>query len=155
MKINIRQAVSSDVKKIYKLLKPYADEGLILERKADDIARELDKFLVAEKKDGIAGVVSYYNYGNYLIEIRSLAVKKEFCRRGAGTSLLKFLIDSILIQFPGAKIFTLSYSPEFFQKNGFRPVDKETFPEKIWKDCRHCKDYDKCGETALVLSKKG
>lgn len=153
MKANIRKAVSSDIKVIYKLLKPFAGEGVILERTEDDIAGELDKFFVAENKSGIIGVVSYYDYGRSLKEVRSLAVKKDFFRKKIGSLLLKTLIESLLDLYPEAKIFTLSYSPKFFKKNGFIAVDKETFPEKIWKDCRYCKDYDKCGETALVLAK--
>ncbi|MCU0820909.1 MAG: GNAT family N-acetyltransferase [Spirochaetes bacterium] len=154
MKANIRKAVTSDIKLIHKLLKPYATEGLILERKVDDIAEELDKFFVAENKSGLIGVISYYDYGRALKEVRSLAVKRQFFRKKLGSLLLKTLVESLLEHYPETKIFTLSYSPKFFQKNGFVAVDKKTLPEKIWKDCRYCKDYDKCGETALVLSKK-
>lgn len=155
MKVNIRKAVKSDIKVIHKLLQPFASDGVILERTVEDITGELDKFLVAENKSGIAGVISYYDYGRDLKEVRSLAVKKDFFRKKIGSFLLKTLVDSLHEHYPGAKIFTLSYSPKFFQKNGFVKVDKETFPEKIWKDCRCCKDYDKCGETALVLTKSG
>jgi amino-acid N-acetyltransferase len=154
MKVNVRKAVQSDIKLIHKLLKPYAGDGVILERTVEDIAKELDNFFVAEKKDSIAGVVSYYDYGRNLKEVRSLAVKKDYFRKKIGSLLLKTLIESLLAYYPEAKIFTLSYSPKFFQKNGFIIVDKESLPEKIWKDCRYCKDYDKCGETALILAKK-
>ena len=154
MKANIRKAVLSDIKLIHKLLKPFSGDGVILERTVEDITGELDKFLVAENKSGIIGVVSYYDYGRDLKEVRSLAVKKDFFRKKIGSLLLKTLIESLLEHYPDAKIFTLSYSPKFFKKNGFAAVDKETLPEKIWKDCRYCKDYDKCGETALVLAKK-
>lgn len=155
MKVNIRKAVLSDIKLIHKLLKPYASDGLILERKVDDIAEEHNKFFVAENKSGIIGVVSYYDYGRALKEVRSLAVKRNFFRKKIGSLLLKTLIESLLEHYPETKIFTLSYSPKFFQKNGFVTVDKETLPEKIWKDCRYCKDYEDCGETALVFARKG
>ncbi len=154
MKVSVRKAVPSDIKLIHKLLKPFSADGTILERTVDDIAEDLDKFLIAENKRGIVGVVSYYDYGRALKEVRSLAVKKAFSRKKIGSLLLNTLVESLLDNYPQAKIFTLSYTPKFFQKNGFVAVDKETLPEKIWKDCRYCKDYDRCGETALILSRK-
>ncbi|HNU91078.1 MAG TPA: GNAT family N-acetyltransferase [Spirochaetota bacterium] len=153
MQAEIREAVTSDVESIYRLLAPYSLENIILERSRKDISNSIDKFLVAVHNSAIIGVVSYYDYGPMLKEVRSLAVKKGLGGRGAGSELVRELLSTLHGKFPGAKVFVLTYSPAFFIRLGFVEVARETLPEKIWKDCDHCKNRDNCGETALVFDR--
>ncbi len=150
MHAKIRPAVPDDIDAILAILKPYAREGLILERTADDIREVLSSFLVAEVAGSVAGTVSYHDYGRHLKEIRSLAVRKGISRRRIGSLLALNLIGSLQKSAANPKIFVLTYSPGFFRKLGFVEAPKESLPEKIWKDCDHCKNRDNCGETALV-----
>jgi amino-acid N-acetyltransferase len=150
--VTVRKARSRDIDIIYDLIRPFWREGLILERTRDDIRNSLTRFRIALVDGTPAGVISYHDYGKHLKEIRSLAVKRDYGRRGIGSRLVKSLIRSLMSP-DSPKVFVLSYSPVFFEKNHFIRVDKETLPEKIWKDCIDCKDADKCGETALVYRK--
>jgi amino-acid N-acetyltransferase len=147
----IRTADERDVQSIHKLIKYYADEGIILERSIDDIKINISNFLVAVSENNVIGTITYYDYGNNLKEIRSLAVDKSYKGLEIGRNLLKKMIKNIS-PVNKAKIFTLTYRPGFFEKNGFIPVPKDDFPEKIWKDCTNCKDRENCGETALIYS---
>lgn len=147
----IRAAVEEDVDEIYTLISHYATEGVILRRSREDIRSNLDNFLVAEVDGRFAGAVTHYDYGETLKEVRSLAVHRDFHGLGIGSRLLQELIVSVRRNCR-ARIFTLTYKPGFFAKNGFTPVPKDEFPEKIWKDCINCLDREKCGETALVYS---
>ncbi len=153
MHAEIREATAADVKSIYRLLHPYAQENIILERSRAEIAKSIDKFLVAADNSDLIGAVSYYDYGPVLKEVRSLAVRKDLWKSGTGSALVRGLLARLLDRFPGAKIFVLTYSPGFFGRLGFAEVPKETLPEKIWKDCDHCKNRENCGETALVFVK--
>jgi amino-acid N-acetyltransferase len=153
MKLTIRKAIVSDADSIYSILIRYSVEGVILERTIADIKKNIDKFFIADIKNNIAGVISYYYYSDKLIEVRSLAVKKEYYKKGIGAALLKSLINLLLNDFPKAKIFVLSYHPLFFKKSGFIEVLKDSLPEKIWKDCKNCENQHNCGETALLLSR--
>jgi len=145
----IRTASIDDAESIYKLIKYYAGKGVILERSLDDITDNINNFLVAVSDKKIIGSITHYDYGTNLKEVRSLAVDETFHSMGIGKALLAELIKQV--QSVGrAKIFTLTYRPDFFEKNGFVTVPKDDFPEKIWKDCDNCKDKDKCGETALI-----
>jgi len=149
MKPVIRTAEEKDIKSIHELIMHYAAKGVILERSIDDIKNNLDSFLVAEINGEITGTVTHYDYGESLKEVRSLAVTENCQGMGIGRELLSQLIKNIKSRFD-AKIFTLTYKPDFFKKSGFTVVPKDEFPEKIWKDCLSCKDRDNCGETALV-----
>jgi len=93
--------------------------------------------------------VTFYDYGPSLKEVRSLAVCEKYHGCRVGTMLLKTLVETLKSQ-GESRIFTLTYKPKFFEKNGFIVVPKEIFPEKIWKDCQNCPDKDSCGETALI-----
>ena len=150
MTYTIRTAVVSDIESIYKLIKHYADIGVILERSMDDIQSNISNFMVAVADDKIIGSITYYDYEKNLIEVRSLAVEESFHRLGIGRELLLKLIDQVKDN--KIKIFTLTYRPDFFEKNGFIVASKDSFPEKIWKDCDKCRDREKCGETALVYN---
>ncbi len=145
----IRTARPGDAGSIYSLIKHYAEEGVILERSMDDIMDNIGNFLVAVSDDKVIGSITHYDYGKNLKEVRSLAVDKFFQGKGIGKALLAELVKQMSSEHP-LKIFTLTYRPDFFAKNGFVQVPKDDFPEKIWKDCANCKDEENCGETALI-----
>ena len=50
-----------------------------------------------------------------------------------------------------AKIFALTYRDNFFCNLGFRIVEKDMFPEKIWSDCVLCPKQNCCDEIAVLL----
>ncbi len=153
MKFIIGIAAYSDIDGIYSILNPYSSEGLILKRPRKDIEKNIDKFFTAKIKNNIAGVISYYKYSDELIEIRSLAVKKEYYNNNIGAALVGTLVNKLLKDYKNVKIFALSYVPDFFKKAGFIEVLRDSLPEKIWKDCKNCAHQYDCGETALVYSK--
>ncbi len=141
----------ADAESIRDIMHEYAIKGIILERSVEDIRDSINSFLVAKKDNKIIGIIARYDYGQKLIEIRSLAVKSSYAGYKIGTRLLEAMVN-IIRQEDGYKIFSLSYAPEFFKKNGFIEVPKGSLPEKIWKDCINCKDKENCGETALMFS---
>ncbi len=145
----IRTALPGDIESIYRLIRFYSDEGVILERSTDDIRKNISNFIVAVDNDKIIGTITHFAYGSNLKEVRSLAVDKTFHGKGIGKALLAELVKQVRHE-NKSRIFTLTYRPDFFEKSGFTRVPKDDFPEKIWKDCVNCKDEENCGETALV-----
>ena len=144
----VRKATGNDIDTIHEIIASYSEDGVLLARSLDDISFTLENFYVAELHNFVVGVITFYDYGDHLKEIRSLAVRKNYLRRGIGSTLLQRLIQDITAaNMP--KIFVLTYTPAFFERNGFAVIDMETLPEKIWKDCMYCKNQDTCHETAL------
>ncbi|WP_298030376.1 hypothetical protein [uncultured Desulfovibrio sp.] len=43
----------------------------------------------------------------------------------------------------------------FFTHLGFRVVDKNVLPQKIWADCVRCAEYPDCDKTAVFLEVPG
>jgi amino-acid N-acetyltransferase len=150
----LRKAVPSDAKLIHDMLVPYANEGIILRRPLPEIEMSIPNFFVAEEDGQIVGTVAFYSYGEHLKEIRSLAVSPSAKGKGIGRGLVEYAVAAIRGESPAAKIFTLTWIPDFFVKLNFHPVEMSTLPEKIRKDCSICTKQDTCGETALVYSRR-
>lgn len=145
----VRTATDDDIDSIHEIINTYAGDGTLLSRNPEDIASFIGNFYVAEVNGDIAGVITYHDYGDHLKEVRSLAVKKKYLRRGIGSMLLRKLIDDLTAA-NSPTLFVLTYAPEFFRKNGFVEINMDTLPEKIWKDCMYCKNYATCSEIALL-----
>jgi amino-acid N-acetyltransferase len=144
----VRKATGKDIDTIHEIIASYSEDGILLARSLDDISNTLENFYVAEMNSFVVGAITFYDYGDHLKEVRSLAVRKNYLRRGIGSTLLQRLIQDLMsANMP--KIFVLTYTPAFFERNGFTVIDTETLPEKIWKDCIYCKNQDACHETAL------
>jgi amino-acid N-acetyltransferase len=147
----IRRAASEDIDSIHEIISSYSEEGILLSRSLDDISHNIGNFLVAEIGSVTVGVITFFDYGDHLKEVRSLAVNKHYLRRGIGSALLQALIDRLSAA-NTPRIFVLTYTPAFFERNGFTVLSMDTLPEKIWKDCIYCTKQDNCTETALVYT---
>lgn len=147
----IRRARQQDVRFIHGLLAKYGGEGLLLARPLTEIYESLRDFVVAEDDQGtLVGVCALHLCWEDLCEIRSLAVLPEFRAQGWGIKLTEAcLSEAVTLGFN--KVFALTYRPEFFARLGFRQVDKQMLPNKIWADCVKCVKFPDCDETAMLL----
>jgi len=152
-RIVVRSAAAGDVESIYRLLKPFAETDIILERSRDNIFQHLQEFLVAEYDGDLAGVVCVHIYGENLAEVRSLVVDPEYQQHGVGRLLVEGC-ERWAVGLGVAKLFALTYVTGFFQKIGYRIVSKESLPQKVWTVCVHCSRFADCDEVAVekVLS---
>jgi amino-acid N-acetyltransferase len=150
----IRKAKIKDVKDIKKLLEIYVEKGIMLPRSLSELYENIRDFYICENRNGeIIGTSSLHICWEKLAEIRSLAVKEGFLRRGIGRKLAESCIEDA--DKLGVKnIFVLTYNPKFFEKIGFKIVDKSIFPHKVWNDCLKCFKFPNCDEIALMLEIK-
>ena len=80
----VRPAVPDDIEGIFQLLELYAPAGIVLRRSKEDIAFYLGNFRVAELDCRIVGCVAVRDFGNDLLEVRSLVIHPDFQGRGIG-----------------------------------------------------------------------
>ena len=158
--IKIRQAGFGDVAAIYALIKEHPRE--VVPRATSDIVKNIDRFLVAEIKGKVVGTAAWAilpeigRAAHPSVEIKSVAMSKNFQRRGIGTILVKAMIKHVKKYRP-AQIVVLTFSPDYFRKFGFREVPKETLMHKLYIGCLNCAKYDSpftCPEVAMTLSGK-
>lgn len=148
----IRKATISDVIEIQKMLRDFAQTGKLLARPLSELYTHLrDTVVFLDPESGeVFGCCSLHIVWENLAEIRSLAVIESQQGRGIGRTLVKTCIDEAR-ELGIGRVFTLTYEVRFFESLGFRPVDKNMFPQKVWADCLHCPKFPNCDETALVL----
>ena len=151
----IRKARMSDVKGIHQLIADYAKKGDMLPRSLADIYENLRDYFVFLEDDGeLVGSAAIHIMWEDLAEVRSLAVREGRMRCGVGTQLVESCISEA-IMLGIARVFALTYKPEFFERLGFHTVDKAELPQKIWADCLKCSKFPDCDEVALVADFSG
>lgn len=140
MDIEIRDASSSDVKSIKKLLSSYCLD-------TEDIEKDLAGFIVAVSDDRVAGCASLV--AGDIVELRLIAVLPNYRHRGIGRKLVgsisgraRELTDTVYLR---------TTAPVFFEKTGFvrLPDDRK---KTIWKDCAECDKFSVCKQTVMKIN---
>lgn len=149
--LTVREAAESDVKTIFRLLEIYAVKAIVLSRSEEDIRFYLGNFVVAEIDGVVRGCAAVRDFGNDLLEVRSLVVEPGFQGKGIGRAMIEAIIAGLKIRRNRWRLFTLTYQVEFFKALGFTIVDRTLFPEKIWSDCSKCLKQERCDETAMLI----
>ncbi len=150
--MKIIKPILKNIIDIEEIVKPYVDEGIILNRDEDEIATNIRSYQMVYKKNIPIAVGALHIFSPFLGEIRSLAVKKEYQSKGIGKKLVLSLLKEAK-EFGLKEVLVLTYQQKFFEKLGFRVIEKEAVPEKkIWADCIKCKFFPNCNEIALIIS---
>jgi len=151
--MKIRKAVIKDIKPIHEILNHYANQGLLLPRSLSELYDHLRDFFVLEdnhRDNRIYGVSGLRICWEDLAEIKSLAVMEERKGKGFGTRLVEACLEDAR-SFGLARVFALTYIPDFFKKFGFREIEKSSLPHKIWADCLKCPKFPDCDEVAMII----
>ncbi|MFN2354343.1 MAG: N-acetyltransferase [Desulfopila sp.] len=150
----IRYARMGDVKEIHSLINYYARQGLLLPCSLSSLYDRLRDFVVhVHRDDSIIGVCALHITWENLAEIRSLAVREGNRGQRIGAELVRqCLVEADMLGI--AKVFTLTYQPGFFHKQGFHDIDKRELPHKIWSDCINCHMFPDCDEEALMYDRQ-
>ena len=147
----IRQAKYEEAESIQNLLRIFSETGKVLFRSLDDISENILSFWIYEKNNDIAGVYSLKTGWGKFIELRSLVVDPQYSNQGIGTKMVEESIKNALLT-DCDTLFVLTYAVPMFARLGFRVVDKEKLPHKVWNDCNACLHQENCDETAMVIS---
>jgi len=151
--MKVRSAKISDAEVIYSLINFYAERDKMLFRSMADIYENLQVFTIAEVDGQVVGCCALEVVWSDLAEIKSLAVDESNTSRGVGKALVTAAIKQAQ-QLGIVKIFALTLEPDFFEKMGFKAVEKDTLPMKVWSDCAKCPKQQNCDETAVIKKLK-
>lgn len=138
-----------DVDRMKKILDVFAAKGELLARSRMDFYEKIRDFYVARIDGEIVGVCALHVLWEDLAEVRSLAVSEDAQKGGIGSKLVEKCMDDAR-ELGIEKVFTLTYRPGFFERNGFAEVDKSQLPHKVWKACLDCVHFPDCNEIAMI-----
>jgi amino-acid N-acetyltransferase len=145
----IRKAGLRDVNEIRKIVNYFASEGKMLPLSLNQIYEKIRDFTVIEKNKKIIGCGALKIIWKDLAEIRSVAVKRKFHKKGYGKKLIENLLKEAK-ELDIKKVFVLTYVPQFFEKFGFERITKSKLPHKIWIDCINCPKFPRCDEIPMI-----
>ncbi len=141
----LRGAHINDVEQINKLVNHFAQKDLMLVRPLGELYENIRDYYVYVENGSIIGCAALHVFWKDLAEIKSIAVGEDYQKRGIG----KWLIQKCLEEGKAlgiSRLFVLTYIPEFFERMGFKRIDKDLLPHKIWSECVKCYKFPDCGE---------
>ena len=144
-----RSATLPDAKHIERLITAEVESSSLLPRSLPEICENIRDFTVVEDRGRIVGCGALHLYGLHLAEIRSITIRKSYRGKGAG----RVLVDALLAEAEQHKVTCIclfTKIPDFFARLGFRVADRESLPDKAYKDCQYCPKLHACDEIAMV-----
>jgi N-acetylglutamate synthase-like GNAT family acetyltransferase len=154
-RVGVGRAAASDAEAICELIRPFAQDGLMLPRSVDSVREGIGGFLVARAPEGeVVGAVGLRTIHSGLAEIVGFAVHRDWQGEGLGTELLIRVVDDALMGGFG-RVFAMTLRPRVFLRLGFLEVERTRVPEKIHLDCVGCPYRKGCGERTVLLDVRG
>lgn len=146
----VRRARVGDAVEIQRLITAFAHRDEMLHRSLGEVYENIRDFYVALDETGkIVGCGALHVCWSHLAEVKSLAVDERCQGRGYGKQIVLACLEEA--RELGLKtVFALTYKPGFFERIGFRVVDKSTLPHKVWNECIRCPKFVGCTEIAVV-----
>ena len=146
----LRGAHINDVEQMNKLVNHFAQRDLMLARPLGELYENIRDYYVYVENGSIVGCAALHVFWKDLAEIKSIAVEEDYQKKGIGKQLIqKCLEEGKALGI--SRLFVLTYIPEFFERMGFKLIDKDLLPHKIWTECVKCYKFPDCGEVSLVI----
>ena len=148
--MNIRPARVGDVPVIAELIRTFADRKLMIRRSLGELYESIREFVVATDEIGqVIGCAAVHVFWEDLAELKCLAVAENQHGHGVGRMLVDACWESARA-LEIETVFALTYVAEFFERCGYRQVEKTELPHKIWNECVRCPLFPNCNEIALI-----
>ena len=127
----VRAADDGDIYEIADLVNEYAADGLMLPRTPEQVARELDHYVVAADQAGrVLACAALSEYSPSLAEVSSVAVARSQHGKGLGTRVVRGIEEIARMRDVG-ELFALSLQDGFFASLGYEQAAVERYPEKL------------------------
>ncbi|NHC44220.1 amino-acid N-acetyltransferase [Motilibacter aurantiacus] len=131
----VRRARTTDVPAIRALVDLYAAQRILLSKATVTLYEDVQEFWVAEADGRVVGCGALHVLWEDLAEVRTLAVDRSVRGTGAGSAVLRRLIE-VARELGVARVFCLTFEVDFFTRHGFveiegTPVSPEVFEQLL------------------------
>lgn len=147
--VGIRKPRIADIQRIQKLINAFADRNEMLHRSLNELYETIRDFFIIEEDGEVVACAALHVTWDDLAEVKCVAVAPQLQGKGYG----KLVVDRCLEEARELglrRVFALTYKPEFFLKRGFRIVERNSLPHKVWTECIKCHKFPDCNETAMM-----
>lgn len=135
MAVQIREAVTADVRGIRALVDTWSLRRRVLAKETVTLYENVQEFFVAVDGTKVVGCGALHVLWEDLGEVRTVAVDEAVLGQGIGHQILEAIIDRA--RHLGLKrLFCLTFETEFFGRHGFKeiegtPVDPEVYAQLL------------------------
>lgn len=143
----VRKAVINDVPRLQKMINGFADKNEMLHGSMNKLYENIRNFVVVEDGELLGAVGAIHVTWDDLAELKCVAAGRS--PGGWGRMIVNRCLEDAR-ELGLRRIFALTYKPEFFEKYGFKVVDRSTLPHKVWGECIKCLKYPNCNEIAMI-----
>ena len=127
----VRPAATADVDQISTLVDIFAARQLMLARTPEQIALDVDDYVVAVNASGrLVACAALDEYSPSLAEISSVAVSPSEHGRGLGSAVV-LGVERVARQRGVNELFALTLADDFFASLGYEQTSLARYPEKL------------------------
>ena len=124
--ISVRSARTSDVPAIRDLVRPLAEQRILLDKEAVTYYESIQEFVVAVDEQGtVVGCGGLHVIWEDIAEIRTLATSAEVRGKGVGKKLLDELTGRARAV-GVSRVFCLTFEVAFFERQGFTVMEDQS-----------------------------
>jgi amino-acid N-acetyltransferase len=138
-----------DVERMHDLINLHAKAGRMLARSLLELYENLRDFYVAAEDGRLLGSAALHLSWENLAEIKSVAVAESRQGQSIGRRLVEHCVQEA-VELGVGRLFVLTYVTGFFEKLGFRRVERAELPHRVWSECVRCPEFPDCGEVAMI-----
>ena len=144
----IRPMTQVDIPSVLSVMKPFIESGKLLPRSEQDLAGDMNDYIVYELDGGVhaCSALKLYdeNKGLKQAEIAGVAVDENFGHMGIGPKMMNYLLNKAKAQNVSSVFILTTQAADWFESLGFVPDSIESLPEerkKVWSLKRNSKLY--------------
>jgi len=140
----IRPMLQTDIPAVLGIMKPFIEKGKLLPRTEQQLASEINDFIVYEIDGGVHACSALHFYSDNQAEIAAVAVDESFAHMGIGPKLIENLIERAKAKKAASIFIMTTQAADWFEALGFKSAEIETLPEErkaLWTPGRNSKLY--------------
>lgn len=145
---HVHPAQVSDIPEILRIMQPYVDDGVLVQRTAEDIAADLEHYTVYKIDDVLHGCGALkpigLSGGRGAAELLALVVDPTYAGRGTGGKIVDYLVQKARKK-GIRKVFLLTtQTSDFFMRMGFKEAPVTALPlarRKTWNPTRNSRVF--------------
>ena len=140
----VRAMEQTDIPSVLSIMHPFVESGKLLPRTEEQLAADLQDYIVFELDGGIHACAALHFYSDGQAEIAAVAVDENYAHMGIGPNLMDNLIEQAT-QADASSIFIMTtQTADWFEQLGFEEDVIDSLPQerqKLWTPQRNSKVY--------------
>lgn len=124
----IRPARPSDIPEILRIMQPYVEDGILVQRSAETLAAELDNFVVYKVDATLHGCAALRIHPEAKAELYAVVVDGAHTGQGTGRKIVSYLLEKARRAGVRTVFLLTTQTSDFFMHSGFREAPISMLP---------------------------